>query len=149
MLLTLSLFASFSTAADKWFLTRECDGTELVVRVKLDDDLVFQARGPACKGYADNRDGQWQKTTLSAKVRPRHAITWSGYRDEPFDSPADADLTIDLWLAGAKPEESQWLIGVSVYDDNAIYTNTLHLANLETAGETCVAPGLCIMTAPQ
>ena len=137
--------AAYSDTA--WFLPRDCSGPDLSVSVLFEGIPIIQTSGPACESYSNNRDGQWKTETLSGHFEPNQPITWAGYRDEPFDSPKDANLTVDLWLAGADRENQVWLIGVSVRDTDSIYMNTIHPANLITGSESCLADGFCIRAA--
>lgn len=148
ILLLIVVFSASAVCADSaWFLPRDCSGSELTVSVHFDGAEILQSHGPACDAYEDNRDGRWKKETLTVNFKPNKAITWTGYREDPFDSPSDSILKIDLWLAGADKDESIWFIGVSVSGADVIYMNTIHSANLESESETCIAPGLCVATA--
>jgi len=129
-----------------WLLSDDCAGPELSLSVLFDDAEVFESRGPACASDTDNADGKWKTSTLSVNFEPRQAITWAGYRDEPFDSPKGASLIVDLWLAGADNDRNIWYIGVSVRDDDSIYMNTVHVADLASTSELCLGNGFCVRT---
>ena len=114
--------------------------------VLFDGDTVFQSHGPACADYTGNRDGQWNKETLPVNFYIKQAITWTGYREESIDSPKDAKLFVDLWLAGADTEKKNWFIGVSVRHEDSIYTNSVHPADLTGESESCLAESFCLQT---
>ncbi len=138
--------AGIAYSDSAWFLPPDCAGSDLSISVVFHGDEILQSRGPACVDYSDNRDGRWDKQTLSVSFHPNHAITWAEYREEPFDSPMDAELIVDLWLAGADTEDKTWHIGVSVRDADSIYMNTVHVADLTGKTESCLAEGFCLQT---
>ena len=144
-LASLTVFAACGAGSGgAWFLSRDCSGPDLVLSVGFDGEDVFESRGSACDDYRDNRNGEWEKEKLSFVFKPNRAITWTGYREEPFSNAPDATLTVDLWLAGADAESRLWYIGVTVSGDDAIYTNTIHPAVLTDRSETCPAPTFCV-----
>lgn len=145
-LLAFVLIAGTAYSDTAWFLPSDCSGPDLSLLVLFDGATILRSRGAACASYSNNRDGKWKTESLSADFEPKQAITWTGYRDEPFDSPEDARLTVDLWLAGADRENQLWLIGVSVRDMDSIYINMIHRADLTGGSESCLAEGFCIKT---
>ena len=145
-LLSFVVVAGSAYSDTVWFLPRDCSGPDLSLSVLFEGEEILQSRGPACVSYSENRDGQWKKETLSFDFQPKQAITWTGYRDEPFDSPKGAKLTIDLWLAGADRENEVWLIGVSIRDTDTIYMKTIHSANLTAESASCLVDNFCIQT---
>ncbi len=136
-------------AESPWFLPHGCSGADLALSVTLDGESIFEARGPACDEYEHNIDGRWDKEKLSFEFEPGRAITWTGYREHPFDSPSDEPLRVDLWLAGAAIDEDIWLIGVSVQGEYAIYLNTMHIADLNGARTSCIAEDFCVSTSSE
>ncbi len=148
MLLFLLVSESVTGSEPQWFLPRDCVGPDFSLEVSFDDSAVLKVYGPACIAYKDNVNRQWSKEKLTVNFEPNREVTWAGYRDEPFNSPADSVLTVDLWLAGADADQSQWIIGVSVRGDDTIYTNTTHLADLNAKSESCIALRFCIRTQP-
>lgn len=148
-LLFLSLISASPHSDSAWFLPRDCSGTDLSLAVFFDGNTIFQTQGPACTNYSDNRDESWSKDMFSFSFHPEQMITWTGYRDDSMDSPVDAKLIIDLWLAGADAEEAVWFIGFSVRDDDLIYAKTIHSADLTGESESCLAEKLCVQTKPK
>ena len=146
MLLSLVLATSATHADEGWFLPRSCTGPELTISVDFDGARIFDAAGPACDEYENDLDQQWEKEMLSFEFEPERAITWVGYREHPFDSPADAALEVTLWLAGAERAMGVWFIGVSVAGEDTIYMNTLHFAEFSDTKIACIAENLCIQT---
>lgn len=135
-------------AESRWFLADSCSGADLTLSVTFDGERVFKARGSACDEYESNIDGRWEKQKLSFEFEPNREITWEGYREHPFDSPADSVLRVDLWLAGAGAEDEWrvWFVGVSVHSADAKYMNTLHIADLTGPSSSCIAEDFCILT---
>ena len=148
MLLLLLTSIGVSDIDSPWFLPRNCVGPDFSLEISFDDSVVFKTYGPACIGYKDNANRDWSEETLTVTIVPNREITWVDYREESFNSPVDSELIVDLWLAGAVAEQSQWRIGVSVRDKYIIYTITTHLASLYSKSELCVAPKFCIRTQP-
>ena len=150
-LFVLLIIGTEGCAETQWFLLNECTGTDLNISVAFDGERIFEARGPACDEYENNIDGRWEKETLTFDFEPKREITWTGYREHPFNSPSGAVLDVDLWLAGAASDTGaapadDWLIGVTVTGERGIYMNTLHIAALDGTTTSCIAEDLCIHT---
>lgn len=108
------------------------------IALPLDDpDMQADRQSAASRGESKN---------ISLRMKPNRAIKWEGYRDDNPVTRAGYSLTVDLWEAGADPDDL--LIGVSVSDGHQIYMNTIYVAFPDKPSSTEIATGLVVSTQP-
>jgi hypothetical protein len=147
LLLTCRLFAGETGQGESvWFWFANCGARALVLDVKLDGATLYSSTIPICQATRDGAESQGESRKVSFPFRPHRAIKWSGYRDSDVTTDASRPLHVDLWQAGADPNDL--LIGVSVSDGKSIYMNTIYIAYPEKRSSTEIATGLVISTRP-
>jgi hypothetical protein len=129
-----------------WFLNVGCQDDGIAIEVRLDAATVYRHEFWMCRTLRSAvRDGG-ADVKIEFSITPKKPITWSGYQDNDVTSPAGQALDVDLWQAGADPNDL--LIGVSVADKSQTYMNTIHIAYPHKTNSTTIAPGLVVTTHP-
>jgi len=129
-----------------WFWFANCGTGALVLEVKLDGALLYKSTIQICQASRDSAESRAENKKIAFPLKPLRAITWSGYRDTDVTTKAGHALDMNLWQAGADPNDL--LLGVSVSDSHSIYMNTIHLAYPEKPNSTEIAKGLVVSTHP-
>jgi hypothetical protein len=127
-----------------WFAS--CDSKELILDVSLDGVLLYNSAIQICRVHRGAPEGRGARKRIAFSFHPRRAITWSGYQNADVNTAAGQTLKMDLWEAGADPDEL--LLGVSVSDKHTIYMNTIHPASPDKPKSTEIARGLVVSTRP-
>jgi hypothetical protein len=128
-----------------WFAT--CDGPALGVEVQFDTATLFKSVIPLCQAKRTGPASQGQRTgSIHFLFKPERVIVWEGYRGAPDKTKAGQVLQVDIWQAGADPDDL--LLGVSVSDAQTIYMNTIHIAHPSRRDESQIAKGLKLITYP-
>jgi hypothetical protein len=127
-----------------WFWFASCGPEALVLEVKLDGTLLYSSTIPLCRANRGADRGESPKISFS--VQPRRAIEWSGYRDVDVTTTAGHSLHLDLWQAGADPDDL--LIGISVSDVDSLYMNAIYIAYPKEPNSMEIAKGLVVSTHP-
>jgi len=145
----ISLGHGGSSRADEgpvWFLNVGCNDDGMAIELRLDGSIVYRHEFWICRTLRSAVSNSGTDVKIEFSITPTKAIKWSGYRDEAATSPAGQALEVDLWQAGADPNDV--LVGVSVADKTQIYMNATHIAYPHRASSTTIAPGLLISTHP-
>jgi hypothetical protein len=144
---TLLLAASALHAEEGpvWFWLSGCGGPDMAIEVRLDGKLLHKSVVPICRAVREDAAAQGQSSgRIEVRFTAPRAIVWEGYRDGPDRTKAGQELTLDIWQAGADPEDL--LLGVDVMDGKAIHMNTLHIAHPFKRDRSEIASGLEVVT---
>ena len=144
---TLLLAASTPCAEEGpvWFWLAGCGGPDMAIEVRLDGKLLHRSVVPICRAGREDAAAQGQSSgRIEVKFTAPRAIVWEGYRDGPDRTKTGQDLTLDIWQAGADPEDL--LLGVDVMDQKAIHANTIHIAHPNKRDRSEIASGLEVIT---
>ena len=129
-----------------WFWFSNCGPQQLALNVTFDGSSLYRANIPICQATRTSTKSHAERRNISFAFKPSRAIKWEGYRDDNPVTSAGHPLTIDLWEAGADPDDL--LIGVSVSDSHQIYMNTIHIAYPDKPSSSEIATGLVVSMAP-
>lgn len=130
-----------------WFWFATCGGPVMGLEVRFDGTVLYRTEFPICKADFSSSKRQGEE---SGKIRflfkPERSITWEGYRDPAAVTAAGHVLNVDLWQAGADPEDL--ILGVSFGDEHDTYMNTVHMAFPGKRDVSNPAEGIEIVTFP-
>ena len=132
--------------APVWFWHTACGGPTMTLEVRFDKRVVYRASIPLCRMNRDTKTEEKAPRVLDVPFAATRSIKWVGYRDAPDVTPRGQRLHLNLWQAGADPDDL--IIGVSAVDEAVIYMNTVHIAHPDRRDETEVAQGLVVVTYP-
>ena len=145
-LLSTLAHASASQQQPVWFWFATCGGPAMTLEVRLDNATIYESTFPVCHGLRGDSSDQGQRSSTRFSFTPQRAIRWAEGADVVARTRPQQRLQMDLWQAGADPEDV--LIGVSVSDGRRIYTNTVHIALPTSRRQSTLAPGVTVATYP-
>jgi len=132
--------------APVWFWYTSCGGPAMTLEVRFDKQVVYTASMPLCRMHRQAKTEEKPARVLDVPFEAPRSIKWEGYRDAPDITKQGQRLHLNLWQAGANPNDL--IIGVSAIDNATIYMNTVHIAHPDRRDETEIAQGLVIVTYP-
>lgn len=118
----------------------------MTIEVQLDGAAIYKSTFPLCRARRKSIQSQGETASVEFSFHPGRAIKWSGYRDVAETTGPSQTIEVDLWQAGADPDDL--VVGASFSSGSRIYMNTALVAHPGLRDEITVAKGLVIATYP-
>jgi hypothetical protein len=142
----LAAVVPITAEAPVWFWHTTCGGPTMTLEVRFDKRVVYRASIPLCRMNREAKTEEKSPRVLDVPFAAPRSIKWEGYRDAPDVTPRGQRLHLNLWQAGADPDDL--VIGVSAANESVILMNTVHIAHPVRRDATEVAQGLVVVTYP-
>lgn len=131
-----------------WFWDEHCGASALLVELRLDERLLYQAVVPICRRAPSQGPQVLRKRTVSFSATPPRAIEWRGYHDREDVAEHGARLAIEIGQDGASGTALMLTVTASDPGSERIYMQDVLIAEAEKDSATDLAPGLTLSTHP-
>jgi len=129
-----------------WFWRIPCGDRGLAIDVTLSGRSVYHAEVPICHMVRTRDATTKENNGFKILLTTSKPLVFSGYRDTDDVVPAGKSLEMDIWEAGADPDDL--IIGVSVADGKKIYMNTVLIAEPKIESGSAIANDLFVTVKP-